>query len=78
MTGEVGFVCGVKKSLVQIEFSDDDDWYAVVSQVAHRAGLLRVRLFGFLNFSSSLRLLLTNLEAYGTGQTWQRTTSTKS
>jgi len=27
MTGEVGFVCGVKKSLVQIEFSDDDDWY---------------------------------------------------
>ena len=54
MTGEVGFVCGVKKSLVQIEFSDDDDWYAVVSQLAHRAGLLKgpfVWVFEFLIIS---------------------------
>ena len=42
------------------------------------AGLLKGPFVGFLNFSSSLRLQLTNLEAYGTGQTWQRTTSTKS
>ena len=50
MTGEVGFVCGVKKSLVQIEFSDDDDWYAVVSQLAHRAGLLKGPFIWFFEF----------------------------